>query len=824
VVIGEAWIRGLLLRETSSFNDRTRRLLASLVVLGPNDAVYPLSNMRRLALRTAVSLSVHPEQPLGSGWLHSWLAPMSMPDRDRRWTSQLGDNRGIRRSLRPNPFQQLMDWIRTAPPGALQTVCSDGSTTAQQAAETLLWALPSPDRFLRDRATRAILATVEHDPGIVARLLDLAVDIDDGYVVERVLAVTCAAVTIGAVEAEPAAAAVRRFIEEAGLPCHVLSRDYLATTVTRLAVMRSANADVAFLQSTVLPPYPATWPGPLGTPEFDRLKIKYPGILIELIPDDTTTGTDPSSSPRMRVPEADYLGLIHSLDRLGDFRTYIMHVELPSAFPFAAQRLDEASGEPLNDFATSLLPGWVFARAIELGWHPESFAAIDAAIDHQRHYETHVLPALAADAGIELGKTAGTFTAAAADSRSAHKPERFGKKYQWLAWHEALARISGTHQLKDRDNSRTATAYHGAWQLDARDFDPTHLLDRQKLSPPRWWQELWTTPAPPTATTVAAASDGTDGPVDYPSASTPPEPWWFPLPALELPVLPFNRDPIMALSDWALDPSDLPNIADFLVVEADVVRRHARGQTEQLRPGRRFRLLNAVRRYDEPIDNRDVARGCVVITVDGLLIRRDDLAALTNWRGTDPLDGRRLDVAFTNALFLGEWPTGEVYRANCSPEFRPLHWRDATEDVLGIGAPTIVMTERYCWEGGTYDCSLNETLNVRLLGAAAAALFPGVRHRQGTGRTADGQLLHLDPDPTPGHDGGLLIDEATLAVALQREGLVLVQAISQWKQVNLPASDHRFAGQVIQTRLVGSVGAETLFDQTSYHRRDPRLD
>lgn len=158
-------------------------------------------------------------------------------------------------------------------------------------------------------------------------------------------------------------------------------------------------------------------------------------------------------------------------------------------------------------------------------------------------------------------------------------------------------------------------------------------------------------------------------------------------------------------------------------------------------------------------------------------------------------------------------------------DFRPEHWADAIgTDSIGLGLSAIVMAERYCWEGSILDCSLPATLNVHLLTSAPAALFPGLHHRNGAGITVDRQLLHLDPEPWPGSDGGLLIDEAILASALEREGLVLLQIIRQSKHVNTPDGDHRFAGGVTQTRLIGSVGTEQLCDLTLTHLLAPRLD
>lgn len=51
------------------------------------------------------------------------------------------------------------------------------------------------------------------------------------------------------------------------------------------------------------------------------------------------------------------------------------------------------------------------------------------------------------------------------------KIERIGKKYQWIAMHNILARISDHHLIKE--HGKEPHAYEGAWEPYVRDFDPT---------------------------------------------------------------------------------------------------------------------------------------------------------------------------------------------------------------------------------------------------------------------------------------------------------------------------------------------------------------
>ena len=63
-------------------------------------------------------------------------------------------------------------------------------------------------------------------------------------------------------------------------------------------------------------------------------------------------------------------------------------------------------------FDLSLAQRWILHRVFELGWTVERFGAFDRSINYR-------------------------------DGRAAHKPERIGKKYQWIAYHEFLGARCG---------------------------------------------------------------------------------------------------------------------------------------------------------------------------------------------------------------------------------------------------------------------------------------------------------------------------------------------------------------------------------------------
>lgn len=66
------------------------------------------------------------------------------------------------------------------------------------------------------------------------------------------------------------------------------------------------------------------------------------------------------------------------------------------------------------------------------------------------------------------------------DRYRAKKIERIGKKYQWIAMYNILARLSDNYNIKDvYGNNPEGIPYRGSWDIGVRDFDPT-LNIRQK--------------------------------------------------------------------------------------------------------------------------------------------------------------------------------------------------------------------------------------------------------------------------------------------------------------------------------------------------------
>jgi hypothetical protein len=124
-----------------------------------------------------------------------------------------------------------------------------------------------------------------------------------------------------------------------------------------------------------------------------------------------------------------------------------------------------STGRPVSEetFDKAFLQRWIIHRALKLGWRKSLFGAFDNSVSKS--------------------------------GREAYKPERIGKKYQWIALHEFYARLSDNFEFAAETHSvPEATKKDGRWTREFRDIDPSLLI---RSTPRAVWKvnhEAWWTP------------------------------------------------------------------------------------------------------------------------------------------------------------------------------------------------------------------------------------------------------------------------------------------------------------------------------------------
>ena len=345
----------------------------------------------------------------------------------------------------------------------------------------------------------------------------------------------------------------------------------------------------------------------------------------------------------------------------------------------------------------SLIQRYIRWRVFDLGWTAERFG------DFDRNVNWH-------------------------SGRKADKPERLGKKYQWIAYHEILAYIADHYQYRERfGGGQENQRYEGPWQEMLRDIDPSCLL---KSTPggtswgphnPSWWGN--------------ERYDAWDEGVSH--------------------------------QDWLSNCENLPDIERLLKVV------NPRDGTRWFNANGNFLWRQPHSADEEPYDRN---RRELWIGVSGYFVRVEDAKDFMDWAQTVDFWGRWMpEPPEGYPLYVGEY--------GWSPAFRDLHpdyledrgWvkpqaRDGEECPVAIQPASFTSLS----ESGGFDCSVEEGYSLRLPHRGYIDHL-GLRW---SGNGVDyvdenGELAAFDPTAHGDGPSALLLREELLKEYLKDKGLAL---------------------------------------------------
>lgn len=442
----DAFVESIVLRSPLHTTDRTVSIVEQLV---------EFEEWTRPVLEQLVRVACVPDHRLNADWTHQLLQARDLTARDLFWSEWLIGSTEDNGYQDENAVGVLLDW--GWPKDADADAGQLPDDVARLATLILGWMLTTPDRRVRDRATKALVSVGERGTrGFASGLTEFA-GCDDSYVIERLAAAACA-VTLRAVDpasvvaiADAVAAAVA-----GNWPENLLTRDYLRRTCATARLHGWEGPEW-------LPPYGADWPPAAKTyQEIQKL----------------------DSGPDYRY--ASIWGSVHG--QFGDFGRYIIEP--------AIAHFDVPDKKELRH----LVERAIFTRVLEVGWTPEEFDVI------------------------ERGR------------RGGHDGpvERYGKKYQWIAFYEVLGRLADNFQLKERwSNNDDPFPYEHPEQVLYRDIDPTVLIHGGTPDPGED-QRPWFAPAAATFPDEVAKDypedlDGVPDPLDLISLTSPDGTTWLSL-------------------------------------------------------------------------------------------------------------------------------------------------------------------------------------------------------------------------------------------------------------------------------------------------------
>ena len=687
--IQDAFLESIVWRDPARFPDDLALAYLNSIVRSRSDR-YDDPVLDKL-----LQVACVPGHPFNAERLNKTLAQLRLPARDAHWTAYI-NSRGSEDSI----LRRIVNWARSP---QQEAVADDA---VRLAAVTLAWCLTASNRELRDCATKALVALLRGRISVLVDLLERFNSVDDPYVTERLYAVAyaCALSTTAPEALRVIASAVYGNVFADGQPpVHVMLRDY-ARGVIEVALDREVMPPQVDL-NLVRPPYSSPWP--VRIPSREALQ--------------------------RRAPEPAHRQLWMSLDGpLADFANYtvghaVSQFEAPNQAkrrrerrerarrtekkPPSAPATDESEDSPLQALLAQLqrhppadpseepvmwegseAARWIFGRVLKLGWTPARLGAYDSGVASQDRH--------------------------AKDDRI----ERIGKKYQWIAFHELLARIADNCKFTPFYSDQSGP-YDGPQQFLGRDIDPTLTLNLPNES--------------------GRHSAGT---------------WWQPL---SVDIERFaNND---ARSAWSVREDDLPRADDLraLLQVADL-------------DGSMWLTLNGMYNWEEepPKDPRPmfVERGELWLMVRSYVIPRRAFDAFMEWAQHQDWYGAWMpDGQSTDGAYLGEWGWHRLGQDAGDEPRKFANRRYQGEEAPADDLPTWAT---HHWEGdGSLAGGVNKVVPASWLVACA-----DLRPRAGGFVFIDRDERVIAFDPSAGEPGpsALLFHGDSLRTLMDREGCSLV--------------------------------------------------
>jgi hypothetical protein len=299
-------------------------------------------------------------------------------------------------------------------------------------ATLLSWFFASTNRQLRDTATKALVQLLHNRMQVLIPLLEKFLTVDDPYIHERLYAVALGCAVRS--KSKEHLAGLCQYIyskvfdvEDEVYP-HVLLRDY-AREVIEYAISIGVRMDID--ANKIRPPYHSSFD--YNPVPDEEIKAIYEGC--------NGYKESPGLCSMLTSMFTEHTTVGYSY---GDFGRYTFKCALSN------WKID---AEILSNLAIKLIID-------KYGYREEKHGAFDK--------------------GIGSGR-----------GRSTVPHERIGKKYQWMALHELLARVADNFQKLESPWSDNTVEYEGPWEPFVRDIDPTTLMrvDEDGANPSKdfWW-------------------------------------------------------------------------------------------------------------------------------------------------------------------------------------------------------------------------------------------------------------------------------------------------------------------------------------------------
>lgn len=327
--------------------------------------------------------------------------------------------------------------------------------------------------------------------------------------------------------------------------------------------------------------------------------------------------------------------------------------------------------------------------------------------------------------------------------RREHKIERIGKKYQWIAMHDTLSRVTDNFKMRDPgssgyDEEKQYIDYQGTYEPYVRDIDPTFLLKETKSS---WYIE-------------------TDSKL-----------WW---------SAKANFQWKMDHKEWINSTSDIPNPKNSIFFTDD--------------SGQEWISLDSAPNWIQPIkkgvDKSDIVYKKAWYILHGYLIPSEHLDEFKEWAEDQSFWNNWMPEAKEHyQMFNREFYWSDTYTFFQNPYYGYEEWSEIHTYGLKAGYTHKIglTTSEYYWES-EFDYSKEDSLRMN---KPSNILFEGLKMRysekEGHFIDKDGEVICFDPSIYYESNSYLMVRKDKLLQFLSENNLTLCWTLLGEKQVITPS-------------------------------------
>lgn len=751
----DSFLQSLIWRDMETKNGKLRFFNEKRILGIINSVVFKYREGFDETMETILTVTAIPKHPLNAYLLSSYLGKFTLAKRDSIWTPFL-----FHKHDNSSAVDRLIHWAVK-----ISHQTSYDKESIKLVGISLAWFLSSSNRFLRDASTKALVSLLKNRVPTLIEILIHFEGCNDPYIQERLLA---AAYGCSMLSKDPSLYDLgfyiyKRIFAKKKPPVHILIRDY-ARGIVEAALRKHPRLEIKVNRKLIVPPYGSKWPDKIPTLEYLKRTYKdsvyknttrsgYGDIWSSLMYNNEggiadfgnyvlNSAVGNWSGKRLlkngKPPKSDKQIADEFIESLKpnqkrlweEYQTSKRSIPISIMLSFGGKneefgpKVDKAKvaaatkktalikkaferslsekdwigykkalkyfegrwsrkggGVKMDqpDFAS--IQRWVFQKVIRLGWTPKLFYSFDSNSSER--------------------------------GRSANKAERIGKKYQWIALHEILARLADNFAFKKWREEYSL--YQGPWSIYKRDIDPSHklaLFDEPKMEKAWWANKKY----------------------DNWQKSLPHEKWVY-------------KDNASDLLDKFFSTKDAAG-NEWLCLEGYFKWR------EPKLPGSE-RVFSVQKRE-------------VWIMVRAVIVKESDAQKIYEWVKSKNISwGWLPDPVDMTHIYLGEYPNSSAYYDEYwdgNTRWQNTRGKEDQEPVF----PVLLTTEKYMNEATTFDCSVNDTVHVYF---PSKELVDGLKLTPGDtpGQFVDdtGLLIAQDPSIKAEGENSLLIRKDKLLAYLK---------------------------------------------------------